>query len=611
MKKVYLLSTLLCAAMALPAQQVWHNDVQVAKGQVKATRLKAQTYYDMSAPKDLVPNFANKVEHVNAPADDFEFVVFTSPVGVYSQMMQDADNEGMFSYLPFDIWYLPALTDTRWLAWSNVPAGENAEFEFSFIDQTGETDDEPLEYREGSGGILNLFGSYIGRSVRIKGMYNGATAEWDRSMVLAEPRPEWVSMGIDASYVAFMTPIATAVENGTIVESTPISAAAIGESWGYYGYFKDNTYFGDGGMPDVDVTGLVQVFTAPASPLYIFGGTIACSAGDDKKELNTDGITVELWTVEDGQLSEQLAVSTDNKLYGTPEGKGICSFKYVFQDTSGMFPVPAPVVIPAGVEFAIVINNIKGTNFAISFSVDHTGSEVWCGGGYMLEGDREISLYNPEAPGSPYDFAIGMDVYMPVAKFAQATYLSAPVEGGQVSAYNGELEQGTVIVEGGAVIASTHPYVDANGTQQMTITAPEWVTTLEADTTGYAQTGNFSLYMEADKLPDGMQNRHGEVKISMYGYETAIRIGQGTGWSGVETTVAEAEVSANVVAGDFVLTYGEGVDKVDVYNVAGSLVASYALPANGYFTVPASDWAKGLYVLNFTGEKKATVKVVK
>ncbi len=609
MKKVYLLSTLLCAAMALPAQEVWHNDAQVAKGQVKATRLKAQTYYGVSAPKDLVPNFANKVEHVtNAPADDL--VVYTSPVGVYSQMMQDSDNEGLFSYLPFDIWYLPALTDTRWLAWSNVPSGEGAEFEFSLIDQTGETDDIPLEYRDGEGGILNLFGSYVGRSVQIMGSYNGATATWDRSMVLGEPLPEWAGMGIDDAYVAFMTPIATAVENGTVVESTAISAAAIGENWGYYGYFQDNTFFGDGGMPDVDATGLVQVFTAPASPLYIFGGTIACSPGDETKPLTTDGITVELWTVEDGQLSEQLAVSADNKLYGTPKGRNICSFKYVFQDTSGMFPVAAPVTIPAGVEFAIVINNIKGTNFSVSFTVDHTGSAVWCGGGYMLVGDQ-INQYNPDAPGSPYDFAIGMDVYMPVAKFAQTSYLSAPVEGGPVSAYNGVLEQGEVIVQGGAVIASTHPYVDANGTQQMTITAPEWVTTLEADTTGYAQTGNFNLYMEADKLPDGMQNRHGEVKISMYGYETAIRIGQGTGWSGVETTVAEAEVSANVVAGDFVLTYGEGVDKVDVYNVAGSLVASYALPANGYFTVPASDLAKGLYVLNFTGEKKATVKVVK
>lgn len=608
MKKIYLFSTLLCAGLSLSAQQVVHNDIQLKNVQMEKVQLKAKTCADIFNTQDFVPRFSNQVKRVSgAPMVD-SLSVFTTPNGVYSQILMDDDNSGMFASLPFDMWYLPALTDTYWYAWSTEDP-DATEFEFSFIDVTGESDDEPLEIDENGRGKLRLFGSYLGRSVKIKGSIDGVTDEWDRSELLPEPKPEWIAQGITESYPAFMTPIATAVENGTVVESVGLSQAAYGNLWGYYGGYTDGAYWGDGGQPSLDVTALVQKFTPSASPLYIFGGTIICSSADDVSPINPENVTVEIWTLEDDQLSEPLAVAKNNKVYGTTTGGIFGDMKYVFQDETGVFPVPAPVTIPAGVEFAVVINNIKGSNLCVGFTQDYTNGNVGWGGAYYFV-DDQIYYTNPEDTRSVYDLAIGIDAYMPVAQF-NASYLAAPEDGGAVSGYDGDLEKGSIFSENIVTVASTHPYVDAYGEQQMTITAPEWITSLQADTTGYSSTANFALYMEAEPLPDGMDNRHGWVTISMYGFEKGIRIGQGTGWSGVETTVAEAEVSANVVAGDFVLTYGEGVDKVDVYNVAGSLVASYALPANGYFTVPASDLAKGLYVLNFTGEKKAAVKVVK
>lgn len=608
MKKIYLLSVLLCAAASLPAQELMREVSEVESAPVKVSGIKAQTCTTLAAPKDYVPRFSNPLVKLGAPADD-ELLIFTTPTGLYGQILVDETGNGQFSSWLYDRYYAPAMSDVYWSGWTTGDPA-TTEFEYSLIDLTGVSDDQLLDTNWRGQGVTNLFGYYTGRTVSVTGTYNGTSVTWDRSMVVNPEVPDhWYAAGVEEVTTGFYTPIAEPTANGSSVSSYYISASNYGNLWGYYGGYTDGSYYGDGGNMSFEAPGVVQKFTACTSPLYIFGGNILCSSADGTTPAVGENVSFELWTLEDDQLSECLATATGSSVMGNTTNNAIGSINYEFQDLSGGFPVAAPVVIPAGIEFAVVVRNLIGTHMKIDFTSDYTNGVVGCGGAYYLAEDGESIYYAAEGERSGADLAIGLDVYMPVANF-QATYLDVPVAGGAATAYDGELENGTVMSEGGVALASTMPYVDDQGFQHMEITCPDWVT-IAADTTGYGSTGTFPIRVTAEALPTGMTNRHGWITVSMYGFERGIRIGQGTGWSGVETTVAEAEVSANVVAGDFVLTYGEGVDKVDVYNVAGSLVASYALPANGSFTVPASDLAKGLYVLNFTGEKKATVKVVK
>ena len=74
--------------------------------------------------------------------------------------------------------------------------------------------------------------------------------------------------------------------------------------------------------------------------------------------------------------------------------------------------------------------------------------------------------------------------------------------------------------------------------------------------------------------------------------------------------IAADNQSINVINnGDsFALSYAEGIRGVQVVNVAGQVVADYALDGTSA-TIPASALAKGLYILKF--DNGQTVKVMK
>ena len=80
--------------------------------------------------------------------------------------------------------------------------------------------------------------------------------------------------------------------------------------------------------------------------------------------------------------------------------------------------------------------------------------------------------------------------------------------------------------------------------------------------------------------------------------------------SGIANTHGKLALTA-VKSGDaFELTYPQGYSTVSVYAVNGQLKASYALPASGSFSVPATGLGKGVYLLKFSGNKTQTIKVL-
>ena len=78
--------------------------------------------------------------------------------------------------------------------------------------------------------------------------------------------------------------------------------------------------------------------------------------------------------------------------------------------------------------------------------------------------------------------------------------------------------------------------------------------------------------------------------------------------SSIASAKSEADIKVVSSVNAFELTYPEAVTSVQVVNVAGQVIATYALEGTSA-TIPAANLVNGLYLLKF--DNGATVKVMK
>ena len=591
MKKILLLSTLLSAAMSMSAQELVKADL--------AERVPVKVSNTLATPmlKPAMQYTNSAVNMSKAPAADW--AVYTLADGVYSQIPVWMAENGFVGSYPVDVLYGPVLVGWQWKAYRPVDAtvGEPT---FSFVqrDLSGDGEDVDLPVVNGYG-VSSVFG--VSESVvRVTGVNgDGATASWDRMDVIAPSDPSATATSL------MWSPVNS--------ERVNFSQAYWGNIYGYYIGYSSGEYYGDGYR---NLTGVASVFRAPITPLYVFGGNAIVKSIDGATSVDASNISFEIWTLtEDGQLSEPIAQATGGQLFGDPVAKdnvGSLEFSFTENDPITGLPIAKPVSIPAGKPFAVVLNNMQGSKLRVLMSSDPCGGIGQ--GGARLVIDEALSYLVEGYDFASDDVAIGLNGYIPGGKFLGSTegtdFLMISDAGGVASTYS---SNGDMVVEGGALFGCSHNFFVEDGIEgeaHVKMTYPDWITKAAVDTTDYYKTGRFALMFEADALPDGVNGRDGYVELDVYGFKSKIQIGQGEFTVGVNDAQV-AEASARVEGENIVLTYGEGVNAVDVINVAGARVASYALPAGGNFTVPASDYAKGLYILNFKGDKKATVKVVK
>jgi hypothetical protein len=139
---------------------------------------------------------------------------------------------------------------------------------------------------------------------------------------------------------------------------------------------------------------------------------------------------------------------------------------------------------------------------------------------------------------------------------------------------------------------------------------PDWI---EVGTPTNTSTG-VSLPVTVAALPSGTAGRSANIKIASYACDLTLQVKQGDAdW--LSTGIAPLQTSAGVTKvarqGDnFVLSYPASATSVSVYNVTGQKVAEHKLNAGGSYTLPAANWAKGIYILKFNGTNNA-VKVLK
>lgn len=120
-----------------------------------------------------------------------------------------------------------------------------------------------------------------------------------------------------------------------------------------------------------------------------------------------------------------------------------------------------------------------------------------------------------------------------------------------------------------------------------------------------AYTGVTVATFTAEPLPEGVEGRSVDVKVSYPGAELVISLSQGV--LGVKDVTVKSAQYVNVVGNDFVVKATSDVTKAEVYTAAGVKVAEAAV--NGTATINAAGLAHGVYFVKLNNGK--TVKVVK
>ena len=165
--------------------------------------------------------------------------------------------------------------------------------------------------------------------------------------------------------------------------------------------------------------------------------------------------------------------------------------------------------------------------------------------------------------------------------------------------------------------SSFYPVDTINNTNNFVVEAPEWISWSFNDaywgeesllTTGLY--GVLELYLFAEELPQGTAGREANVTVSCYGKSMTFHVTQGNPSSGIaETKVNTTKLFSTSDAFNF--TYTDDFTSVDVYNVNGQKVSTYALPQTGTFSIAKAGLADGVYMFRMNGKTTEVLRAVK
>ena len=354
------------------------------------------------------------------------------------------------------------------------------------------------------------------------------------------------------------------------------------------------------------VRGFMQVVPALASPLFVESmtvfaistGTVVPAGGELKLEL--------FYRNANGTLGERIVESTTNEFVLT-QGTQLGVFTFQFIKEEAGFEFPAPFVIEAGREVAVIISGFDATwNFSLSVANTDIGQS------FTLHGD-DLNAFRWTL-AEPFDERYPQaEMYIQFnAMFNTLVPLNAdmiiefPVNGGW----------GVTGSEGGQnfndfPVYSAFNLLDPALEFDLVINRPDWINGMQIEDDYFDSHNEMMLFFQAEPLPDGVTEREGEVVISLYGVSVTIPVVQ----KGEEdTSVINPTVSnVNVFVSNnaFELSYTADFDTVTIFNISGQAVAMYDLPTNGSFLIPTGDLAKGAYIVRFAGAQVETVKVIK
>lgn len=563
MRKFYVLSLMAATALSVSAQAPLSAQFE------KKPCTLVRDYASVLAPSRV---------STKAPTADFVVSAYDSDgvyqVGVPSGIGSYSSSLAIFS--GGNVAYIiPASNST-----SEVPS-----FSWTISDLNGgNTMDLPVNDNDVA--IVDLFG-YYNYPIVTGRLSDGTTATYDKS----------IDSGNASKAAAMIT---------LFGREFPVSMGNSGYVGGHF-YINELLSSGNKSQEGKDLTGVVSMFNRTTAPMRVYGVIVPLASTIQGQTPIPAGVSmdVEIWTVDDeNNLVEKLGSATGDatNLNGNAS-QGMWTLDVTFQavDDFGLVS-DQPVLIPAGTKFAVVLNNMDKANAAALFT-----QAIVEGSAYMKFGDTlEVVGYSNMPDVASVDLLISLDADMPSANWQDKT-MTIPSAGGKAVAESGYEY---------AILYTTTLAYNENGECEYTVAAPDWVTATEPLVIEDAQGGwdtyrAYVLEFSADALPAGETSRQGVVTVTCPGgVQKSFEIGQGN-WTPTSVENVETANASVAVAGDnFQLTYGDEYNAVEVYNVAGAKVASYALPQGGSFEVPAAD-LKGVYMVVFQGAKNTTVKVVK
>lgn len=414
------------------------------------------------------------------------------------------------------------------------------------------------------------------------------------------------------------------------ISSVPVSHFDLGA--GLYASFQDTTFVysnkqesANGDTPvgafDLYETGdagalihevVVLMTMAAAEPAYIIPE--GSSMKMEIKEYEKD---------EEGKIifGESLGSVESSTVLGNQQAGYVCMMSFKFQEEVGGSLYPQPIAIPANTKFALVLSG-----WTPDFNVQLVFGRNVNTDGYLFAEDGSYWAVNGTEYGT--DFAFQMVMEVPTAT-ADYPVMHAMAEGGFLMAEEPLAEGGWLNYN---FLNTSVRMFDEEYYENYTIEVPDWVIYEHQDINEVGETAEsgflevtqeeggvvygwdyihaYALFMKAQPLPADVDKREGVVTLTnKLGDVFSFKVMQGKHFTNVESANVN-NVSVAVAGENLMLTYGEGYNRVTVYNVAGSEVASYALPQGGSFQVPASD-LNGVYMVVFEGISREVVKVVK
>ena len=409
-------------------------------------------------------------------------------------------------------------------------------------------------------------------------------------------------------------------ENGEEIEDQ-ILYSSVGEvlpltnadvwTGGLYGYVDSGhtAFFGPGAKSESkDQTGFYTVFEKPLAPLYVkdidilfattADGSVAVDAIPSGKTLTLNVYHL----TDDRHIGDRIATSTVTK-------QDIITYQDEGQDTGmGFFPFSFNEIDDIGVtiektlllETAFVVE-LTGYDSSFGFVVPFTVNMEFGGSTYGAYG-QEIIAYK-DGDWNICDACVQLNgAYNCLELEPGQDSLIVDDAGGYASFYIEGNDSGYYY---GSILYSSLPYEDLTVRE-----IPDWIEIVTVDTTD-AEYGVLYYVLEGDPLPAEITGRSGRVVIASEGITTTIFVKQGdANWASISPVTAKDAITAIRQGDNFLLSYPPSATSVSIYNVTGQQTGEYRLNAGGKQTLPAANWAKGIYILKFKGTNKA-VKVIK
>ncbi|MDR1633067.1 MAG: T9SS type A sorting domain-containing protein [Dysgonamonadaceae bacterium] len=280
-------------------------------------------------------------------------------------------------------------------------------------------------------------------------------------------------------------------------------------------------------------------------------------------------------------------------------GQKVYFAQFTFEEQDEVTGLYTPVDLVLDDEFAFVVEGFDqtGVDCGIPFAPNLEAE----GSAYVYLDNGYFSWYSRSQSDETNGFDVSVMIegaYTTLIVNEATKRVIAPDDGGYAYFTYEETNYNDVTVE--STYDSTEVRVDA----------PYWIT-VSVDNADYEENGVLYYFLSTEPLPEGVTGRAGNVVLASYGTTDTIYVKQGdAGWLSISAPQS-AESAAAVRQGDnFLLTYPPSATSVSIYNVTGQQIGEYKLNQSGQQTLPAANWAKGIYILRFKGSDSA-VKVLK